>query len=306
MKVVAIHEYGGPSVLKLEEWDDPVAGEGELLVQTTAASINPIDYKMRSGAAKDRFPVTFPAVLGRDVSGVVMAVGAGVQGFEPGDRVMALTWKTYAELVVVKAADALKLPEGLDQVEAAALPLVLQTGEQLIRLGAKVQPGQTILITGALGAVGRAAVWTAKNAGASVIAGVREHDLKKAAELVNQWGADRLLALDDKDALGSLGFIDAVADTVGGETAQTLLGKIRPGGTYASVVGPPANAALHPTLTISPIMAKPDVPTLAKLAQAVVERHLRIPIDRMVPLADAALAHAVVEKGGIGKVLLTP
>lgn len=306
MKAVAIHEYGSPSVLKYEDWDDPVAGEGELLVQTAAASINPIDYKMRSGAAKERFPVTFPAILGRDVAGVVLAVGKGVEGFEPGDRVMALTWKTYAELVAVKATDAVKLPEGLDLVESAALPLVLLTGEQLVTLGVKPQAGQTVLVSGANGAVGRAAVWTAKAAGAQVIAGVRKHSLKAAAELVNPWGADQLLALDDKDAMAELGFVDAVADTVGGETAQALLKKVRPGGVFASVVSPRVDPALHPTLRVEHVMTKPDSATLGKLAQAVVERHLKIPIDRMVPLAEAAEAQVAVEKGGIGKVLLTP
>jgi len=102
MKAVVLHEYGGPEKLTLEDVDDPKAGEGEVLVRVTAASVNPIDYKMRSGVAKERFPVEFPGILGRDVSGIVREVGPRVTGFAPGDRVMALAWKTYAELVVVK------------------------------------------------------------------------------------------------------------------------------------------------------------------------------------------------------------
>ena len=300
MKAVILHKYGGPDELKLEEWQDPVPGEGEVLVRVAAASINPVDWKMRSGAARERFPVEFPAILGRDVSGTVRAVGPGVDGFAPGDKVFALAWHTYAELCVVKAAELAKIPERLDLVEASALPLVTLTGEQLIRLAAKVEAGQTVLITGAAGAVGRSAVWTAKDAGARVIAGVRKKQLEDAATL----GAHEVIALDDKDAMAKLGFIDAVADTVGGETAEMLLTKVKQGGVFASVLGPPKNASLHPTVRIAPIMAKPDPERMLKLAQEVVAKRLTIPIDRMIALEDAGAGQAAAEKGGIGKVLL--
>ena len=300
MKAVVLQEYGGPEKLTWEDYADPVAGEGELLVRVAAASINPIDYKMRSGAAKERFPIEFPAVLGRDVSGIVRAVGPGVTGFEPGDKVMALAMHTYAELVVIKAADAVHVPEGLDLVEASALPLVTLTGEQLITRGTKIGVGQTVLVAGALGGVGRSAVWTAKQAGAVVVAGVKKKQLDEAKTV----GADEVLALDDKDAVGKLGFIDAVADAVGGETAQMLLGKVKQGGVFASVLGPPANAKMHPTVQVVPIMAQPDASALRKLAEDVLAKKLVIPIDRMIAMADAAEGHAAAEKGGIGKVLL--
>lgn len=300
MKAAVLHEFGGPSKLKYEDFDDPVAGEGEVLVRVAAASINPVDYKMRSGEAQGRFPVQFPAILGRDVAGIVRATGEGVTGFEPGSRVMALAWKTYAELVVVKATDLVEVPEHMELTTAAALPLVLLTGGQLIRLGTGIQSGQTVLITGAAGSVGRAAVRTARMAGARVIAGVRKSQLKEAHEL----GADEVLALDDADAVAKLGFLDAVADTVGHATAEALMAKVKQGGVFASVLGPPANAALHPTVRVVPVMAKPDASMLAELANEVAAGRLVIPIDRMLPLADAAEGQAAVEKGGIGKVLL--
>jgi NADPH:quinone reductase-like Zn-dependent oxidoreductase len=300
MKAVVLHEYGGPEKLTYEDVPDPVAGAGQVLVRVAASSVNPIDYKLRSGAAKERYPVEFPVILGRDISGVVRAVGEGVTGFEPGDKVMALTWKAYAELVVVKAADLTHVPEGLDVVEAAALPLVALTGQQLITVGTKIQQGQTVLVSGAVGGVGRSAVWTAKKAGAVVIAGVRKSQLKEAETL----GAAQVLALDDASAMEKLGFIDAVADTVGGKTAEMLLGKVKQGGVFASVLGPPANAALHPTVRIEAVRAVPDAAALHGLAEDVVAKHLVIPIDRMVPLADAGKAQAAAEKGGIGKVLL--
>jgi NADPH:quinone reductase-like Zn-dependent oxidoreductase len=300
MKAVVLHAYGGPGNLKYEDVADPVAGEGQVLVRVTASSVNPIDYKVRSGAMKQYIPLELPAILGWDISGIVREVGAGVTGFAPGDRVMALGNKAYAELVVVKAADLAPVPEKLDLVEAAALPLVTLTGEQLITRGTKIQSGQTVLVSGAVGNVGRSAVWTAKKAGAVVLAGVRKSQMEEAAEL----GADEVLALDDSAAVGRLGLIDAVADTVGGETSEMLLGKVKQGGMFASVLGPPGNAKMHPTVKIQAIQVVPDARMLKNLAEDVVAGKLKIPIDRMVPLADAGEAHAAAEKGGIGKVLL--
>jgi NADPH:quinone reductase-like Zn-dependent oxidoreductase len=300
MKAVVLGEYGGPEKLRYEDVEDPIAGEGEVLVRVTASSVNPIDYKLRSGAMKDFQPLEFPAILGRDISGVVREVGAKVTGFAPGDKVMALGNKAYAELAVVPAIELAHVPEGLDLVEAAALPLVTLTGEQLITRGAKIQSGQTILVAGAVGSVGRAAVWTAKKAGAVVVAGVRKSQQKEAEAL----GADSVLALDDAAAMEALGLIDSVADTVGHETAEKLLRKVKQGGVFASVLGPPANAGLNPTVKIAAIQTVPDAKTLEVLAKDVVLGRLVIPIDRMVPLADAGKAQAAAEKGGIGKVLL--
>jgi NADPH:quinone reductase-like Zn-dependent oxidoreductase len=300
MKAVVLHEYGGPNKLIYEDVPDPVAGEGEVLVRVTATSVNPIDYKLRSGAAKDRFPLELPTILGRDISGIVREVGKGVSGFKPGDKVMALGNKAYAELAVVAAKDLAFVPENLDLVKAAALPLVTLTGEQLMTRGAKIQAGQTVLVTGALGSVGRSAVWTAKKAGAKVIAGVRKSQVKEAASL----GTDQVLAIDDEGALAKLGFIDAVADIVDGETAQKLLGKVKQGGIFASVLGPPANARMHPTVKIEAIQSTPDAAMLRTMAEDVAAGRLVIPIDRMLPLAQAGEAHAAAEKGGIGKILL--
>jgi NADPH:quinone reductase-like Zn-dependent oxidoreductase len=301
VKALVLHEYGGPDQLKWEDWADPVAGEGEVLVRVAASSVNPVDYKMRSGEARQRFPVEFPDILGRDVSGVVRAVGADVTEFAPGDKVFALAWHTYAELCVVKVADLAKVPEGLDVVEAAALPLVLQTGEQLIRLGTKVGEGQTVLVTGAIGGVGRAAIRTAKIAGAKVIAGVKESQLEEARTL----GADSVVALDDEEAVAKLGFVDAVADAVGGKTGTMLLGKVKQGGVFASVLGPPQGAELHPTVKVVPVMCKPDPARLVELAKDVVSGKLKIPIDRVLAMEDGGEGQAAAEKGGIGKVLLT-
>jgi len=300
MKAVVLHEYGGPEKLKYEDFPDPIPGEGEVLIRQAATSVNPVDIKMRTGEAKERFPVEFPGILGRDVAGTVRALGPKTTGFAPGDKVIAFARATYAQLVVVKAAELTHLPEGLDLIEAAALPLVTLTGEQLISRGTKIQPGQTVLVTGALGSVGRSAVFTAKKAGAKVIAGVRKKQLNEAAAL----GADDILALDDEAAMEKLGFLDAVADTVGHDTAEKLLAKVKQGGVFASVLGPPANAKMHPTIHIEPVRVVPDAAMLRTLAEDALAGRFKIPIDRMVPLEKAAEAQEAAEKGSIGKVLL--
>ena len=300
MKAVVLHEYGGPDELKYEEWDDPQAGDGQILIRVTAAGINPIDWKIRSGAMKTFMPLELPAILGYDYSGVVRSVGKGVEGYAEGDKVFGRAAKTYAELLLADLAGLSKLPKGLDPIEAAALPVVLNTGEQLIVQAGKVQSGQTVVITGALGSVGRTAVWVAKKLGAHVIAGVRASQ-KKAAE---QLGADVIFALDSRQEIDSLGLVDVIADTIGGNVGDALVSKIKPGGIYATVTGPPQNANLYSNVKVEAFGSHPDAAGMRSLAEDIVNGKFRISVDRTFPLADAAKAHAEAEKGGIGKVLL--
>lgn len=301
MKAVVIHEYGKPSVLKYEDFADPKPGAGEVLVRVEAVSLNPVDWKIRSGAIKERMPVEFPAILGRDVAGVVREVGEGVTGFEQGDRVFALAMHTYAELCVVKAAELAKIPEGLEMTTAAAVPLVSATGDQLMREGSKAQAVQTILLTGALGSVGRMALYAAKEIGAKVIAGVRKKQIEEALAQ----GAVAAIDIADDDEIAKLGIVDAVADTVGGPLANKLIAKVRPGGNYGSVATAPSNAVLHPTVTVTRLMAHPDANTYVHYGEAIRAHKLELPIDRMMALSDAAKAHAEAEQGGIpGKIIL--
>jgi NADPH:quinone reductase-like Zn-dependent oxidoreductase len=302
MKAAVLHEYGPPSNLKYEDFPDPKPGEGEVLVRVSAVSVNPVDLKMRSGAAKDRFPVDLPSPIGRDVAGVIREIGEGVNGFVAGDRVMSYANKTYAEFCVVKASDLAKVPEGLEITLAGAIPLVSCTGDQIIRVAAKVETGQTVLITGALGSVGRCAVFAAKEIGAKVIAGVRKSQLEEAKALP---GVVEAIALDDDEAIATLGFVDAIADTVGGPTATKLLAKVKQGGNFGSVLGPPKGADLHPTVHVNAITAKPDPATFVHYGEAIRDSKLILPVDRVMPLADAAIAHVLSEEGGLnGKLIL--
>ena len=302
MKAVVLNEYGGPENLKFEEdVPDPLTGGNTVLIAATAASVNPIDWKLRSGVAQKNFPLTLPAILGRDVSGIVRQVGANVKHFKPGDRVLALTNKTYAELVAVDDSDVTHLPDGVDLADAAAIPLISLTGDQLVRLATNVQKGQVVLVTGAVGSVGRAAVHTAKKLGAQVIAGVRLKDLETARAL----GVSGVLAIDDDKAIASFPLVDAIADTVGGVVAAKLIARVKPGGSFGYASGLLEGAAAkNPTVKITRVNAKPDPSKVREFADDVRDGKFVLPIGRRLPLRDAAEAHALGEKGGIGKILL--
>src|SRR5580698_4269374 len=210
MKAIVVHAYGGPEVLKFEDYPDPVPGPGEVLVRVAAASVNPIDYKRRAGLTKDFYPIKFPGLIGVDMAGTVVKIGTGVEGFSIGDQVFAMADDTYAELCVVKAAVLAKVPEGLDLIQAAALPLVTVTGNQLLS-ATGVRSAQTVMVVGAVGNVGRSAVFAAKDRGATVIAGV----LKRQMDVAKTVGADQVVAADDDTAIANLPALDAVADAVG-------------------------------------------------------------------------------------------
>jgi len=300
MKAVVMNEYGGPEVLKFTDYPDPTPGPGEVLVRVAAASINPIDLMQRSGATKNFFPVEFPGVIGWDVSGTVMKLGRGVEQFSVGNRVFGWAFHTYAELCVVKAAMLAKLPAEFDLVEAAALPLVSVTGNQLISVAGAVRSGQIVLVSGAVGSVGRAAVCTAKAAGAKVIAGVRKSQLSEAKSL----GTDGTVALDDEPALRALAPVDVVANTVAGKTAESLLSKVKAGGTFASVTGPAENEKSFPSVRSVAFVSKQDSKTLLEMADAVRTGRLKIVVSQKLPLKDASKGHIAMEEGVSGKILL--
>lgn len=300
MKAIVIHGYGGTDVLKYEDYPDPVPGAGEVVVKVAAASVNPFDFKIRSGSLKDFIPITFPTILGIDVSGTVESVGPGVTMFAPGDKVFAAASQTYAERCVVKVELLVRIPEGSDLVEMAALPTVTTTGAQLASLALEEKSGATVLVTGAVGNVGRSAVYTAKSRGARVVAGILQRQLSQAQAI----GADKIVALDDAEAVDALEPFDAVADTVGGQAADAVIKKVKPGGTFASVLGSPSTAASYPKVQVKPMVFTPDPTLLLEMADAVQKGAFSIPLGQKFALADACMAHATAEKGSAGKILL--
>jgi NADPH:quinone reductase-like Zn-dependent oxidoreductase len=301
MKAVVLNGYGDVEQLELREVEEPNPGPRQIKVKVAGASINPIDWKIRKGEMRNQVPLMLPAILGRDVAGEVVAVGADVSEFGVGDRVMGLVLHGYAELVVAPVEAFTKLPPELDVERAGALPLVGLTGTQLVDEAVGVRAGERLLITGAVGSVGRVAVFTAKKRGAQIVAGVRSRQREEAEKL----DVDEIVALDDPGEIERLRPVDALADTVNGKTVASLLDKVKTGGVVGTVLSPPLGAK-EQGLRVHAIMAHPDSKQLADIAQAAASGELVLPIERRFPLGQAPAAQHVAEAGGVGKVLLVP
>lgn len=300
MKAVVIEGFGDVNQLKLEDVDKPAVGSGEVLVRMRATSVNPIDWKIRSGSARGRNDIKLPAILGRDLAGEVEQLGAGVTGFTKGQRVLGLTNGTYAQFATAKADALAPIPDSMSFEQAAALPLVVLTGAQLMERGVLIQRGQTVLVLGAVGGVGRTAVHVALKHGATVIAGVRKSQLDDAKTL----GASRVVAVDDEKELEKLHDLDAVADTVGGPTAERAFDAVKEGGVFGTVLGAPKNATSR-NVRIGAIMTQPDGARLRQLAEDVARGEFSIPIARTLPLEKIREAQRDAEEGHAnGKIVL--
>lgn len=300
MKAAVLIGFGGVENLEVRDVPEPQTGPGELKVRVVATSINPIDWKLRAGAKRPGMTLDLPAILGRDAAGEVVEIGAGVTRFGVGARVAGLISHGYAERVVAKEEAWAEVPASMALTDAAALPLVTLTGAQLVEAGVQPRPGETVLVTGAVGSVGRAAVFTAKALGAKVWAGVRTSQRSAALEL----GVEGVVALDEPNGGTALPTFDAIADTVGGAAIQQLLDKVRRGGAIGTVVGEPAGARER-GLEIRPIWAHPEPERLATLLRAVADGKLVIPIARRLPLAQIREATQAAEHHSAGKVLVT-
>lgn len=300
MKAVVLSAYGDVDQLEVRDVPEPKAGANEIKVRMAAASINPIDWKIRSGAYRAMMPVQFPTILGKDASGEVVEVGAGVTAFAVGTPVLGRVNGGYAQFVAGPADGWAPVPPRLSLVDAGALPLVLLTGAQLAEEAVNVRAGDRLLVTGALGSVGRVAIFAAKARGAQVFAGVRGAQKASAAAL----GVDGVVALDDDGEIAKLPPLTSIADTVGGDVIQKVLGKLQGGGTIGTIVGSPAGAAER-GFVVRGIFTRSDSKRLGELAQAVAAGKLVVPIAKRFPLSEARAAQKLAEQGAGGKVILT-
>lgn len=299
MKAVLLTNYGAVDNLKLSEVPEPETGAGELKVRVAAGSINPVDSKLRRGDLRAWMPLDLPAIIGRDVAGEVIDIGADVAGFEVGDRVLGLVSQAYAEVVVAPAECFAKMPPELEMTEAAALPLVSLTGAQLVEETLMPKAEELVLVTGAVGNVGRVAVYALKQRGARVIAGVRSSQ-KLAAEALD---AESIVALDDPEELARLPEVDAIADTVGGDLIEGLLQKLKVGGVLATTLGKPDGARAR-GVEVRTMLVHPDSRRLGELAQLYARGHFELPIEQRFDLSEVRQAHQASERHGSGKVLL--
>ena len=245
LKAYVINEFGGPEVFETVEMADPVAGEGEVLIEVRASSVNPVDYKIRDGRASFLSP-PFPAILHPDCAGIVRAVGGGVSGFAPGDEVYTFASGVgkkpgaLADLMVADARMVAPKPAPLSMEEAAALPLVAVTAWYCLVDKAAVGPGTSVFVEGGTGGVGHVAIQIAKARGATVFAACGTDDKCRIAE---ELGADRAFnyretTTDDMVAAspGGRGF-DVVFNTPGAPSVDHAVGVAAFGGTILDILG---------------------------------------------------------------------
>jgi NADPH:quinone reductase-like Zn-dependent oxidoreductase len=293
MKAAFIERHGGPEVLKYGDVPDPVAGPGEVVIETVAASVNGADWKVRVGEHKQS---KFPHVLGRDFSGVVSTVGEGVADLRAGDAVLGVCdlgqEGAYAEKIAVRAAIVAKKPCGLSHVEAAALALTGLTALSAIEDTLKLQPGETILIQGGAGGVASFAIQLAKHIGARVIttASATNH------EYVRGMGADEIIDYNALDFTQAATNCDAVFDTVGGDVAHRSFAVLKPGGRAAFI----ASGAQAPKPKRDDVTSlRPPVTRARRHLERIVELFqagaIRPPEIKLYRLSDAADAHRLSE-----------
>jgi len=253
MKAFIVERYGGADTVRAGDVPDPRVGDHDVLVRIDAASVNPLDLKTRDGDFKAILPYRVPFVLGNDLAGEVVAVGAGVTRFTVGDEVYARPDKNrigaFAELIAIHQDDVATKPTTVTMEEAASIPLVGLTSWQALVERANLQPGQKVLIHAGSGGVGTIAIQLAKHLGASVATTTSTSNI----DLVKGLGADVVVDYKKQAFETVLHDYDVVLDTLGGETLDKSLQVLKPGGKIISIAGPP-DPAFATELGANPII----------------------------------------------------
>ncbi|WBU57423.1 NADP-dependent oxidoreductase [Paracoccus sediminicola] len=331
MKAFMMTGYGGPEKSGLQEIDRPRPGPDELLIKVHAAGLNPVDYKIRGGDLKAIQRYKLPAVMGNEVSGIVEAAGARVTQFAPGDRVFARMPKdrmgAFAEYAVVPQDLLARVPDRLDLVTAAGVPLAGLTALQALRDEIGLGPGSRVFISAGAGGVGTFAIQIAKWLGAEVTTTASP----RGRELVERLGADHVIDYTQEQFQDRLSDMDGALDLLGGAALEASFGVVRPGGKVVSVSGLPEPDTARKDLGFGPMMTgvfwfisrklrqqarkhgvryrflfmHPSGPELAELAALIEAGRLSPVVDRVFPFAEMSEAMAYLESGRAkGKVIV--
>ncbi|TXB71347.1 NADP-dependent oxidoreductase [Paracoccus aurantiacus] len=331
MQAFAMTKYGGPEVAELREMPKPAPGAGEVLVRVHAAGLNPVDYKIREGGLKAilRFPL--PAVMGNEISGVVEAQGEGASQFPPGTRVFARMPKdqmgAFAEYAVLPEKFVARVPDGVDMVAAAGVPLAGLTALQALRDELHLTPGSRVFIPAGAGGVGTFAIQIAKWLGAEVVTTASP----RGRELVERLGADEIIDYTTEKFQDRLSGLGGVFDLLGGDDLLAAFDVVKPGGKVVSIAGLPEPVTARKDLGRGPLLTAafwfvsrklrkearkrdvtyrflfmhPSGPELAELATLVEAGKIEPVIDRVFPFAQMKEAMAYLESGRAkGKVVV--
>jgi len=298
MKAIRIHEFGGPDVLRWEDVATPTPRPSDVLIRVIAASVNPIDCKIRSGPMKDALRRPLPVILGWDAAGIVESVGAAVTKFGPGDAVYTYPefarGGAYAEFVAVDESQVALKPRTIPFASAAALPMAAQAAWTAIISTGELAAGQMVLIHGAAGSLGSVAVQLAKHRKAKVVATATGEGI----DLVHSLGADQVIDYKAERFADLVENADLVVDTIGGATQEESWSVLKPGGLLVATAIPPSpDRAKAAGVRASFIFTMPNGAVLEQLAALVDSGQLRPILAREMALADAAKAHALVESG---------
>ena len=309
MKRIQYDRYGGPEVLRLDEVELPTPGPGQIRVRVRAASVNPMDWKIRQGDLKAMTGANFPRGLGHDFAGVVDAVGTGVKQFKIGDEVLGATGLkeagTFAEALVAEEKNAVIKPAALPFDVAGALPIVAITAWTGLVDKARIQAGQTVFVSGCLGGVGRAAVQLARLRGATVVGSCGASGREEAKAL----GADEAIDYRAFDARRFRRRFDVVFDTAGTLSIGQCDTMLKRGGKALHIVPTPTKfirgllSSRHET-----VFGTPTPAGWAGIVEAAVAGEITPKIGRTVPLREAIPAIIELETTGLpkGKLLIHP
>ncbi|HEY2064349.1 MAG TPA: NADP-dependent oxidoreductase [Gemmatimonadaceae bacterium] len=314
MRAIAIDHFGGPEELTLHEVEVPRVGPGEVLIKVTSAGVGVWDGAQRAGKMEAMVPDAakhFPRVLGADGAGTVVAVGDGVRGFQEGDAVYGSSFLSpkggfYAEYAAVPADQVARVPRGIDVEQAGALAVTGVTALRGLTDALDLKPSQRLLVFGASGGVGNAAVQLAKAIGAKVLAVVTTDE---GATVAREAGADAVANSKTDDLSAAIEAfapdgLDAVLAFANGEGLDTAIAAVRNGGRVAHPNGvrPPQGRS---GVQVIAYQGNPDRDVLNKLNALIESRPFSLHIDHRFPLADAAQAHRALADHHVGRMILT-
>jgi NADPH:quinone reductase-like Zn-dependent oxidoreductase len=302
MNAIRIDKFGGPEVLQLRQLPIPEPGPGEILLRVRAASVNPVDYKIRSGKYPAVREDKLPYILGRDVCGVVEVSNCALNEGDALYGVPGIERGGYAQFVVLKESEVARKPASLNDIEAAAVPLAGLTAWQGLFRHGGVKAGQRVLIHAGSGGVGHFAIQFAKASGAYVVTTVSTAHV----EFVRGLGADEVIDYKARHFENEVHDIDMVFDLIGGETQEKSWGVLRKGGILVSTLNAPSpeKAAAH-GVRGTRFTVTEDGMELAEIAALIDAGKVKPKVAETFPLADAASAQRLIEAGHTeGKIVL--